>query len=64
MICSGLQEHGLTPQDIKYVVSSHGHSDHIGNNNLFLEARHIVGFNISFKDTYYFHPFDKGMVTF
>lgn len=50
----------LCPNDIQYVVSTHGHSDHIGNNNLFLQAKHIVGFSVSFEDKYYLHPFDKG----
>ncbi|XP_068626856.1 metallo-beta-lactamase domain-containing protein 1 [Battus philenor] len=59
-IISGLKTHGLAPEDINYVVSTHGHSDHIGNNNLFLKAKHIVGFSISFKDKYYIFPFEKG----
>lgn len=48
---------------IDYVISSHGHSDHTGNNNLFIEnvKQHIVGFCINFKDQYYAHPFEHGM---
>ncbi|XP_053673159.1 metallo-beta-lactamase domain-containing protein 1 [Anopheles nili] len=54
-----LQEHQLHPDDIGYVVSTHGHSDHLGNNNLFLRAkRHIVGTNISHRNRYYVHDFD------
>lgn len=60
-LSTGLNQQKLTPEDINYVVSTHGHSDHTGNNNLFLRAKHIVGFSISFKDTYYTHPFDEGM---
>lgn len=48
--------------DVDYVVCSHGHSDHIGNNNLFLNAKHIVGFSISCKDLYFIHPFDTGEI--
>ncbi|XP_013135134.1 PREDICTED: metallo-beta-lactamase domain-containing protein 1 isoform X2 [Papilio polytes] len=59
-IISALKSHGVIPEDINYVVSTHGHSDHIGNNNLFLKAKHIVGFSISYKDKYYIFPFDKG----
>ncbi|XP_049881073.1 metallo-beta-lactamase domain-containing protein 1 [Pectinophora gossypiella] len=59
-IITALKEHDLNPEDIHYVVSTHGHSDHIGNNNLFLNAKHIVGFSISFRNKYYMHPFDKG----
>ncbi|EAA12526.4 AGAP008348-PA [Anopheles gambiae str. PEST] len=58
---TGLQEHQLHPDDIDYVVSTHGHSDHLGNNNLFLRAkRHIVGTNISHRNRYYVHDFDAG----
>lgn len=56
-----MHRRGLCPEDIDYVVSTHGHSDHTGNNNLFLKAKHIVGFSVSFKETYYLHPFDKGV---
>ncbi|OWR54031.1 hypothetical protein KGM_201766 [Danaus plexippus plexippus] len=59
-IISALTKHGLTAENIDYVISTHGHSDHIGNNNLFLKAKHIVGFSISFQDNYYIHPFDEG----
>ncbi|XP_059048137.1 metallo-beta-lactamase domain-containing protein 1 [Achroia grisella] len=59
-IVDALKKQNITPEQINYVVSTHGHSDHIGNNNLFLNAKHIVGFSISFKDIYYAHPFDKG----
>ncbi|XP_023949047.2 metallo-beta-lactamase domain-containing protein 1 isoform X1 [Bicyclus anynana] len=59
-IVSGLKQNNVTADDINYVVSTHGHSDHIGNNNIFLKAKHIVGFSISFKDSYYIHPFQEG----
>ncbi len=45
------------PEDISYLVNTHGHSDHIGNNNLFLQAKHIVGQSVSFKDQYELHDF-------
>ncbi|KAI5635737.1 metallo-beta-lactamase superfamily domain-containing protein [Phthorimaea operculella] len=59
-ILSSLRHHNITPEEINYVVSTHGHSDHVGNNNLFLNAKHIVGFSVSHKDKYIMHPFDKG----
>ncbi|XP_053616451.1 metallo-beta-lactamase domain-containing protein 1 isoform X2 [Plodia interpunctella] len=59
-IINALKQFDITPEDIHYVVSTHGHSDHIGNNNLFLKAKHIVGFSVSHKDKYYSHAFDKG----
>ena len=40
-------KHDLEPSQINYVVSTHGHSDHVGNNNLFLDAVHIVGKSVS-----------------
>lgn len=57
---TALKHQNITPDEINYVVSTHGHSDHIGNNNLFLKAKHIVGFSVSFKEKYYTHAFDKG----
>ncbi|KAI9553573.1 hypothetical protein GHT06_021491 [Daphnia sinensis] len=58
-ILNALNSNGLSPEDINYVVSTHGHSDHTGNNNLFLKAKHVVGFSISVKDQYFLHPFDR-----
>ncbi|XP_077287706.1 metallo-beta-lactamase domain-containing protein 1 isoform X2 [Arctopsyche grandis] len=59
-IIKGLNEHNLMPEDINYVINSHGHSDHIGNNNLFLKAMHIVGLSVSIKDVYYLSAFENG----
>lgn len=57
LLLQRLQEHQLAPDDISWVVSTHGHSDHLGNNNLFLKARHIVGTNISQRNRYFIHDF-------
>ncbi|OQR67444.1 metallo-beta-lactamase domain-containing protein 1-like, partial [Tropilaelaps mercedesae] len=38
---------------ITHVVATHGHSDHIGNLNLFLKAKHIVGTSMNFHETFY-----------
>lgn len=57
-ILESLKMECLEPDQIDFVVSTHGHSDHLGNNNLFLKAKHIVGDNISTKDLYYFHNFE------
>lgn len=54
-----LKRHHAKPEDINYVVCSHGHSDHIGNLNLFLNAEHFVGSCRSFKHIYYCHDFDE-----
>lgn len=64
LLLTALQKHCLVPDQIDYVVSTHGHSDHIGNNNLFLQAKHIVGFSVNFNDKYTLHPFDKGIVLY
>lgn len=59
-LIAALQDNGITPDEIDYVVCTHGHSDHIGNLNLFLNAKHIVGFDINYKDSYFDHDFKKG----
>ncbi|XP_055379307.1 metallo-beta-lactamase domain-containing protein 1 [Condylostylus longicornis] len=60
-ILQALSEHNIKPEDIKIVVSTHGHSDHCGNNNLFTNAEyHIVGECISCKDKYLKHDFRIG----
>ena len=58
-ISQALKNNGLTPNDINYVVCTHGHPDHTGSNHLFLKAKQVVGFCISFQDQYFLHPFDK-----
>lgn len=46
-------KHSVQPNEITHVVCTHGHSDHIGCNHLFLNAKeHIVGQAISFKNEY------------
>src|SRR5688572_1794189 len=42
-IINALQKYGLAPDDIDYVVHSHGHPDHIGCSYLFKNAT-IIGF--------------------
>ncbi|XP_023244512.1 metallo-beta-lactamase domain-containing protein 1-like [Centruroides sculpturatus] len=58
-ILQQLKEQNLNPDDITHVVCTHGHSDHIGNLNLFLKAIHIVGQSISCGTDYFIHSFDK-----
>lgn len=48
-----LEKHDISTSDITHVVCTHGHSDHIGCNYLFISAEeHIVGRAISNKDEY------------
>lgn len=61
-VFAGLSRYGVQCSDVHYVVCTHGHSDHTGNNNLFLNAKHIVGFSISCKDLYVIHPFETGEI--
>ncbi|KAL7849277.1 hypothetical protein SRHO_G00209000 [Serrasalmus rhombeus] len=52
LLLSELKERGLSPADVTVVVGTHGHSDHIGNLNLFPRATVIVGCDISEGDRY------------
>ncbi|XP_014477717.1 PREDICTED: metallo-beta-lactamase domain-containing protein 1 [Dinoponera quadriceps] len=45
-LLSALMQHNIMPTDIDYVVCTHGHPDHTGNNNLFTNAEHIVGLSV------------------
>jgi glyoxylase-like metal-dependent hydrolase (beta-lactamase superfamily II) len=59
-ILRGLEGEGLAPADIDYVICTHGHSDHVGNVNLFPHATLIISFDICNSDLYTFHPFAEG----
>lgn len=59
-LTAALAEHGLKPEDVDYVVCTHGHSDHAGNNNLFPDATIIVGYDICLRDVYKLHDFSSG----
>jgi glyoxylase-like metal-dependent hydrolase (beta-lactamase superfamily II) len=50
LIIAALAEHGLNPEDIDYVVCTHGHIDHVGNNNLFPRATFLAGADRSVGD--------------
>ena len=50
----------MDPSDIEYVVCTHGHSDHVGNLNLFPDATFIVSYDLSKKDRYTVYPFKQG----
>ena len=41
-LITGLASHGVRPEDVELVVLSHLHFDHVGNNELFRNARFIV----------------------
>ncbi|NXV97615.1 MBLC1 protein, partial [Calonectris borealis] len=48
-----LGEQGLSPGDVTHVVCTHGHSDHVGNLNLFPRATLAVGWDLSRGDGRY-----------
>ncbi|XP_040569863.1 metallo-beta-lactamase domain-containing protein 1 [Lepeophtheirus salmonis] len=52
-----LKTHRVEPDNVDYLICTHGHSDHVGNNNLFLKAKHIVGHCVHFKDVFETTPF-------
>ncbi|KAL0105026.1 hypothetical protein PUN28_016564 [Cardiocondyla obscurior] len=55
-LTEALTRHNVKPEDVDYVVCTHSHSDHIGNNNLFLNATHIVGLTVQRNDVFYEKP--------
>ncbi|RWS31444.1 Metallo-beta-lactamase domain-containing protein 1-like protein [Leptotrombidium deliense] len=54
-----LQKHSIHPEDISLLVCTHGHTDHIGNLNMFLRCKHIVGECLYEKDVYETHDFEQ-----
>ncbi|XP_028399196.1 metallo-beta-lactamase domain-containing protein 1-like [Dendronephthya gigantea] len=62
-LLKALDEKGhLPPEEIDFVVCTHGHSDHVGNLNLFPDATFIVSYDVSKKDQYIVHQFKHGVV--
>jgi len=59
ILVKALASESLRLRDIHYVVCTHGHSDHVGNNSLFPKATFIVSYDISRGDQYTFHNFQK-----
>ncbi|XP_069502492.1 metallo-beta-lactamase domain-containing protein 1 [Ambystoma mexicanum] len=55
-----LVRHSLQPTDVTYVVCTHGHSDHVGNLNLFPTATILVSYDICKGDCYLSHDFRSG----
>ena len=52
--------HQVDPGQVNFLICTHGHSDHIGNNNLFLNATHIVGQSVSKGEEYDLKAFEQG----
>eukprot|EP00061_Rhincodon_typus_P003485 g20211.t1 len=60
-LLQALQAHGVEPDGVSFVVCTHGHSDHVGNLNLFPEATIIVSRDICRRDVYLGHDFSAGL---
>lgn len=59
-----LKQHKIVPEDVNFVVCTHGHVDHVGNLNLFPNAVHMVSHDILQGLDIYVDPpenFDKGV---
>ncbi|HTI72010.1 MAG TPA: MBL fold metallo-hydrolase [Candidatus Limnocylindria bacterium] len=59
-IVAKLAEHHLAPGDIRHVILTHGHSDHVGNNSLFPQATFLMDTDVSVGDEYWLHDFSQG----
>lgn len=59
-ILKSLKNEEIHPNDISFVVCTHGHSDHIGNCNLFPHATFIISYDVCKGDLYTFHDFASG----
>ena len=58
-LINALEKHDLKPEDLNFIICTHGHSDHVGNNNLFLNATHIFGKSVSKFDEYDLSAFEN-----
>ncbi len=59
-IVKALRRERIRPDAINYVICTHGHSDHTGNNNLFPNATLILSYDVCTGDLYTFHDFASG----
>ncbi|KAG8430537.1 hypothetical protein GDO86_020423, partial [Hymenochirus boettgeri] len=60
-LLDSLHSYGVSPSDITNVICTHGHSDHIGNINLFPHAEILVSYDL-WRDGYYVaHDFRAGV---
>lgn len=60
VILAALEREGLRPDEIDTVVCTHGHADHIGNNNLFPNALIVVSNNVTKGDLFLAHDWQSG----
>ncbi|RWS04483.1 metallo-beta-lactamase domain-containing protein 1-like protein [Dinothrombium tinctorium] len=62
LLKSKLRENAIHASDLDLVICTHGHPDHVGNLNLFLDSQHIVGRSIYRNDVYSVYDFEKPYV--
>lgn len=56
-IVDALARHGIETAAIQYVINTHGHLDHIGNNNLFPQATFVLDTDLAKNGEYWAHDF-------
>ena len=56
-IVEALARHGIETAAIQYVINTHGHLDHIGNNNLFPQATFVLDTDLAKNGEYWAHDF-------
>ena len=59
LILKRLKDHGVSPSEVNFVILTHGHSDHIGNNNLFSKACFILDTDVLQDDEFTIHDFTR-----
>src|SRR6266571_1706937 len=52
VVLDALDQNDLVPESIDFVVCTHGHIDHVGNNNLFTHATFLLGQDRSVGDAF------------
>jgi glyoxylase-like metal-dependent hydrolase (beta-lactamase superfamily II) len=59
VLVAALAAAGVRPDEIDFVVNTHGHLDHVGNNNLFAGATFVLDVDIARHGEYWTHDFAK-----
>ena len=59
-LLDALTRQGLSPVDIAYIINTHGHLDHVGNNGLFPHATFVLDCDLSHEGEYWQHDFAAG----
>ncbi|XP_069104935.1 metallo-beta-lactamase domain-containing protein 1-like isoform X2 [Argopecten irradians] len=61
LILKGLEEHGILPFEVRFVVGTSALSDKVGNLNLFTGAIQIIAGKIYHHENFYLHAFHQGI---